>query len=580
MGNSQNNTNYLNILVFDPSKTQYIESLFRPLVFYYCSIQTIQSKYLKFPSSSIAYAPTSIPFINDLQWRFYFINNEGENDLENLFENDLHNSVNNVAIIIGNKEETRKLISLIYKKIQKTLFILLTKQNNGSYRNSDLFEYIQQNFSKQNKNLIKIHLQREPEKIKLDLLKIYSYYNELGDIFSFRQDDSNNFLINNHIKSLNSVNYFYSQNTKEIVPEENCFGVMVVGPRKVGKSHLINISLHEERAKVGLGGTSKITGYIHSKYPICFYDTPGININDKKDFDSLYEIIERYPNIKCILYFLNKLPDINEKQFFESMFSKKKIPIYLITQDQSNFLLEYYCHLDANQFQYSIFNIDLLKCEGIRNLYFKLGYSFIKNSINFSDDFISEDNEYLKQYFKDGDIKFFSQIVIESLKLFHFYLCSAINYIEELDIYQKNIREILTANSNLLSYITEMLHSIAVTAGEKHNSKQKIKEKIKCLYTEVTESLFDYKIINKCEINIYKLCTQNYISSEYAFNKIIEDVCDYLNIPSIRIIYNFGLIALLNYYNGLLHAINCFRPSIINMHLAVRGLFKIGSEYN
>lgn len=82
MGNSQNNTNYLNILVFDPSKTQYIESLFTPLVFYYCSIQTIQSKYLKFPSSSIAYAPTSIPFINDLQWRFYFINNEGENDLE------------------------------------------------------------------------------------------------------------------------------------------------------------------------------------------------------------------------------------------------------------------------------------------------------------------------------------------------------------------------------------------------------------------------------------------------------------------------------------------------------------------
>ena len=125
-----------------------------------------------------------------------------------------------------------------------------------------------------------------------------------------------------------------------------------------------------------------------------------------------------------------------------------------------------------------------------------------------------------------------------------------------------------------------MVHSIALTVGEKHNSKQKIKEKIKCLYTEVTKSLFDYKIINKCEKNFYELCTQNYISSEYAFNKIIEDVCDYLNIPSIRIIYNFGLIALLNYYNGLLHAINCFQPSIINMHLAVRGLFKIGSEYN
>lgn len=556
MGNSQNNASYLNILVFDPDKTEYIENIFKPLVYNSCSINSIKSKILKLSNSSVGFVPESIPFLNDLQWKFYFMTNENKNELIDLLDIVLENSLNIVAVIIGNNKETTKSLTSFIEERKNNIFIYTISKEEAE--NPDLFQII-------------------TVQLKFELLKIYSYYNELGDIFSFPKDDFHNFQIDNHIKSQNSINYFYYHDIKGIIPkEENCLGIMVIGPKKIGKSKFINISLHEKRAKVGLGGTSKINGYIHSKYPICFYDTPGVDINNKEGFISLYEEIKKHSNIQCVLYFLSTQPTVIERIFFERIRKLNNVKLFFVSTE-GFFSWKKYNMLFIEERIPDYFYINLLNCGGIRELYNEVRQRFTNYFINFSDVFISEENEYLKLYFKNGEKFFFTQVVIKSFDLFHSYLCFAINNLEELDIHQQDLSKTLTNNCNLLSYITKMVFSIDHIAGEKDKSMEKIKN----LYQEVTESLLNHNKIKEYEKAINQLCTKNNISYEYYFSKIINDIInnDFLNIPSIRIIYNVGLITLLKYYKGLLTAINCFDFSIINMHLAVKGLSEIANEY-
>lgn len=119
-----------------------------------------------------------------------------------------------------------------------------------------------------------------------------SYYNQLGDQFIFSKD----------IDELNQGKIFLQR-----------FNVLIVGRPGSGKSTFINTLLGDKRCRVGGGEsvTNKIVQYHHSKYPLLFYDTPGLeNENDITNVMNLLikfdlELQQKKIQIHLILYLVN-----------------------------------------------------------------------------------------------------------------------------------------------------------------------------------------------------------------------------------------------------------------------------------
>ena len=98
----------------------------------------------------------------------------------------------------------------------------------------------------------------------LPVLKVFRYFNQLGDKF-FKQllDMSDNPIINNEIKSLSNSHYF---------------NILLCGRTGVGKSSFINRIMGEKKAytsKIKSAGTYRNNYYIHRKYPIKIIDVCG-----------------------------------------------------------------------------------------------------------------------------------------------------------------------------------------------------------------------------------------------------------------------------------------------------------------
>ena len=198
---------YLNIIVIEPYKTNYIESTFKSLLPNNCNTNNIKSKTLKTFSSLVPFIPTNLPYIEDFMWKFYYIPSDQETSIKDLFKYDLKYSLNNTVIIISDiEDDVKEYLNILYNTIQEELFVILLKHWNGSYNIKKIRKYSQNDLPNSENKHLSFHFINEINKVKLELFKIFCYYNELGEKFAFPDDKEIPIKIKDHIISKNEVN--------------------------------------------------------------------------------------------------------------------------------------------------------------------------------------------------------------------------------------------------------------------------------------------------------------------------------------------------------------------------------------
>jgi GTPase Era involved in 16S rRNA processing len=159
---------------------------------------------------------------------------------------------------------------------------------------------------------------------------IFSYYNELGDEFSF---------INSERKEMPYKNIDDSKILDYI-------NIVLLGGTGAGKSTLINILLDEKKSiegGTGLPTTSKnVIIYKKENIPLRFYDVKGIE-NDKtlqNQIEILDNLLEKPNNaINVILYLIENKSSIvndNDKKLFEKLVNYKIPILFVITKTPFN----------------------------------------------------------------------------------------------------------------------------------------------------------------------------------------------------------------------------------------------------
>lgn len=189
--------------------------------------------------------------------------------------------------------------------------------------------------------------------------EITSYYNELGDEIGFPKKFINKELIDRDSSLLMAKDLF-------------TINILICGKPGCGKSTLINTILGKNKCFSGIGKSSltqNIVKYIHDKYPIVIYDTPGFEkledvirvqnlIKDKNK--SLYEQKNR---IHCVLYLMNKE---TSRTFAEGEFD---FIVSLLNQDMNVFFVATHSQNEENSKEYAeAIKIDLLSCDKVNKL--------------------------------------------------------------------------------------------------------------------------------------------------------------------------------------------------------------------
>ena len=150
----------------------------------------------------------------------------------------------------------------------------------------------------------------EYEKIYISLLKIYNYFNQLGDGFYRNILDYQN----TQIKGVEEFNYLYNTHN---------FNILLWGETGSGKSTFINAIMGEKKSFTQYGesrGTFQDNYYIHKGYPIKIIDVCGFSENEAKiNSDKLKNIYEKGKNI---------LIDINDNFSF-NIDNRNKIHLLL-----------------------------------------------------------------------------------------------------------------------------------------------------------------------------------------------------------------------------------------------------------
>ena len=277
-------------------------------------------------------------------WKFFFLLSKEEEDLKvikalKLIKNDFKNT-NSLLLIVLDAIFNQNVLDDIIKKIEENVqiktmpFIYLLSKDRFEYpENKKLRNYIslhskldKMNFYCDEYPYTKNNLNEEEKRIQSNILenittlliKVTSYYNELGDSFSIP------FPLENQKVNLN-------YNTKIYVRHIN---LLFCGKSGVGKSTFINLLIKEKRVKIGGNGlstTKNIVEYIIPNTAISIFDTPGfedeetvnLTINHIKSYKDVFYKFGK--QIHLIIYFLkgndNTLFQKIDYQFIKFLFS-------------------------------------------------------------------------------------------------------------------------------------------------------------------------------------------------------------------------------------------------------------------
>jgi predicted GTPase len=270
-------------------------------------------------------------------WKYYFFSQDsqiGENSINFIKESiTINKDYKNIILFFsGLNEFTYKDLINFYEKDDENVayqpHILIITRKDESFISQNLV------LKNLNKNLIKsIEIGNDIDKY-IHLIKVTSYYNQLGDEIGFPKNIIDERLLEKDHELM--IRYFFT------------FNILLCGKPGSGKSTLANRILGKERAYTGEGYstlTFRITKYISDKYPIAIYDTPGFD--EYEDIEKIKKLIkqknkslnEEKNRIHFVFYVINakshRFIGEKEKEFLRSLLDQKLEVYFIITHAET-----------------------------------------------------------------------------------------------------------------------------------------------------------------------------------------------------------------------------------------------------
>ena len=314
---------------------------------------------------------------NNKEWKFFLFPNNNYNICQKTFETiktfieNMRNFKNVLIYFSEIKDSSLEKLLKFYNKfspIFQPFFIIVNNKEDN------ILSILEKSIDSINKNLIK--LVSKITDIMKYLNEINLYYNQLDD---------------EQIYPINLLNRECFDKRIELISKDIfTFNILLCGKPGAGKSALANKILGKEKALYGNSEghlTINISKYIHDKYPIVIYDTPGLEIkNDiQRVSDFIKNSIIKKNKIHCILYVINSLAgrlfSVFEYSFIIDLLNKGMELYFIFTHSK-------------NDEDYMKLNVLYLKKYFLKNILDLEKYIYFT-------DLIDEENDGLKIFFKD-----------------------------------------------------------------------------------------------------------------------------------------------------------------------------------